>query len=293
MTDPVRTHVDDSSSSAASFPPQPPATLMDSVCGSFTGGRDQHCSTSVPQLLPTGLYHWAEATFCAAADWHCQQLMMRRTMVKHCYSLLFHWLGSKFLRYCNILSKRKLKWSVMVLLLLLWFHPWLTPLRNQWDNIMSPIVEDLKLQNRFNPESFRIATFLSTCWLQMFWIWLSFIFLLRIVAVCKLFDFLGLIDLCLQFGFILSSISFIWLLVNGSVDFCYKLITGPATLESFNSYIQLFSQLFYSLKPTTNLTLISTVEYKINMSPRAEISIRDASACWVIPPRIGLVPRRN
>ena len=29
----------------------------------------------------------------------------------------------------------------------------LTPLRNQWDNIMSPIVEYLKLQIRFNPKT--------------------------------------------------------------------------------------------------------------------------------------------
>lgn len=29
----------------------------------------------------------------------------------------------------------------------------LTPLRNQWDNIMSPIVEYLKLQIRFNPQT--------------------------------------------------------------------------------------------------------------------------------------------
>jgi RNA-binding protein PNO1 len=29
----------------------------------------------------------------------------------------------------------------------------LTPLRNQWDNLMSPIVEHLKLQIRFNPKS--------------------------------------------------------------------------------------------------------------------------------------------
>mmetsp|Transcript_61090 Transcript_61090/g.107303 ORF Transcript_61090/g.107303 Transcript_61090/m.107303 type:complete len:217 (-) Transcript_61090:116-766(-) len=29
----------------------------------------------------------------------------------------------------------------------------LTPLRNQWDNIMSPVVEYLKLQIRFNPQS--------------------------------------------------------------------------------------------------------------------------------------------
>ena len=29
----------------------------------------------------------------------------------------------------------------------------LTPLRNEWDNIMSPVVEYLKLQIRFNPKN--------------------------------------------------------------------------------------------------------------------------------------------